>query len=80
LPKNKGESSSCKNNGWGDLIQGEFFFGRKILEDKLPGGKSLGKRWGQTLSKFQLIQLIQTIFIFIFSIDCQIELKCCEVS
>ena len=46
--KNKGDSNSCKNNGWDDLIQGEFFFGRKLLENKLPGGKSSGKRWGQT--------------------------------
>ena len=48
LSKNKGDSNSCKNDGWDDLIQGEFFFGRKILEKKLPGGKSSGKRWGQT--------------------------------
>ena len=47
LSKNKGDSNSCKNDGWDDLIQGEFFFGRKILEKKLPGGKNLGERWGQ---------------------------------
>ncbi len=32
------------------------------------------------LAKFQLIQFIQTIFVFIFSIGCLIELKFCEVS
>ena len=32
------------------------------------------------LTKFQLIQLIQTIVIFIFSMGCLIELKLCEVS
>ena len=32
------------------------------------------------LTKFQLIQLIQTIVNFIFSIVCLIELKLCEVS
>ena len=32
------------------------------------------------LTKFQLIQLIQTIFISTFSISCPIELKFCEVS
>ena len=32
------------------------------------------------LTKFQLIQLIQTVFISIFSIRCLIELKFCEVS
>ena len=32
------------------------------------------------LTKFQLIQLIQTIFISTFSISCPIELKFCEAS
>ena len=32
------------------------------------------------LTKFQLIQFIQTIVIFIFSIGCLIELKFCKVS
>ena len=40
--------SAWKIDGWDDLIQGKFFFGRKILVNKLPGGKSSGKRWGQT--------------------------------
>ena len=42
------------------------FFGRKILEDKLPGGKSLGKRWGQTgiscLHKFGRIKCQKNSF------------------
>ena len=37
--------------------------------------------WSLSSSEFQLIHLsIQTIVIFIFSIDCLIELKFCEVS
>ena len=32
------------------------------------------------LTKFQLIQLIQTIVIFIFSIGCLIEVKFCKIS
>ena len=35
---------------------------------------------GIKLKKFQLIQFMQTIFISILSICCQIELKFCEVS
>ena len=34
----------------------------------------------ETSQNFQLIQVIQTIFIFIFSIRCLIESKFCEVS
>ena len=41
---------------------------------------SVWKRISWNLTKFQLIQLIQTIVIFIFSIGCLIELKFCEVS
>ena len=50
--------SAWKIDGWDDLIQGKFFFGRKILVNKLPGGKSSGKRWGQTDILNQSIHLL----------------------
>ena len=40
---------------------------------------SVWKRISLNLTNFQLIRLIQTIFIFIFSIGCLIELKICKV-
>ena len=41
---------------------------------------TIWNRISWNLTKFQLIQLIQTIFISNFSIGCLIELKFCEVS
>ena len=59
-----------------------FFLGLKLfLFFKIESWKfsaSVWKRISWNLKKFQLIQLIQTIFIF--SLSCLIELKFCEDS
>ena len=57
-----------------------FFRNKTFLFFKLKLSASVWKRISWNLTKFQLIQLIQTIFISIFSIRCLIELKFCEVS
>ena len=60
-----------------------FFLGIKLFcfqDRKLKFLASVWKRSSWNLMKFELIELIQTIFISIFSICCLIELKFCEVS
>ena len=52
---------------------------RKYYQN-LPGKLGQQKIISWNLTKFQHIQLIQTIFISIFSIRCLIVLKFCEVS
>ena len=57
-----------------------IFFRNKVFvfqDRKLKLSASVWKRISSNLTKFQLIQLIQTIAIFIFSIDCLIQLKIC---
>ena len=57
------------------------FLGIFVFQNrKLKLSASVWKRILWYLTKFQLIQLIETIFISIFSICCLIELKFCEIS
>ena len=53
-----------------------FFF----QDRKLKLSTSVCKRFSSNFTKFQFIQLIQTIFISIFCIRCLIELIFCDVS
>ena len=59
-----------------------FFMHKTFLFLKIVSWnfQHLFKKYFTQLTKFQLIQLIQTIFISIFSIHFLIELKFCEVS
>ena len=60
------------------IFRNKTFF---VFQDRmLKLSASVWKRISWNLTKFQLIQVIQTIVITIFSISCLIELKFCEVS
>ena len=57
------------------------FFSWCLIELKFcEVSASVWKKILWNLAKFHLIQLIQTIVIYIFSLGCLIELKFCEVS
>ena len=60
------------------LFRNKMFL--NFQDRKLKVSVSIRKKILWNLTKFQLFQLIQKIFIFIFSISCLIELKFCEVS
>ena len=88
LPSKLGQQSIiCRNSpsltllGYGLKY---IFLGIKLFafqDKKLKLSTSAWKRISWNLTKFQLIQHIQTIFIFInLSVVCLIELKFCEVS
>ena len=59
-----------------DLSWQFFVFQDRNLKHSIPVWNGIS--WNFT--KFQLIKLIQTIFIFIFSLNCLIELKFHEIS
>ena len=61
-----------------NIFLGIKFF---VFQDrKLKVSASVWNRISSNLTKFQLIQLIQSIFISVFSIRCLIELRFCEAS